>query len=149
MRIPGRIAALVVSAVVLSSCGIAFGSAQKGNDFFKSIDVSGEMRTGETLTLAFSYGQKHPLAVPIKCELRQNKELVKDLGVTEAPEVPYGNPEATPLPGNYTFDFTVDAAGTYKVQCYTTQDEDNFIEEEITVEQGTSETPTPVRPEEL
>ena len=73
--------------------------------------------------------------------MRRNKELVKEIGATDAPALVFGGPEATPFPGNYTFDFTLDAPGAYKVQCYTPADDDNFIEKEITVLPGENATP--------
>jgi hypothetical protein len=107
------------------------------------------MTAGAPLTVAYSYKQNNPLPVETKCELRQNKELVKPLGNMTVQGLPFGGPEATPFPGNFTFDFTVDEPGDYIVQCYTTLDEDNFIEEEITIAPGSGVTPTPVPANEL
>jgi hypothetical protein len=140
---------LALVALVFSACGIAFGSAPEGNEFFKSIAVTGELRTGAPLTVAFGYSQNNPIAVTIKCEVRQKKELVKEVGVTDAPGLAFGGASATPFPGNYTFDFTLDAPGAYKLQCYTPADEDNFIEKEFTVLPGDNATPTPLPASEL
>jgi hypothetical protein len=49
------------------------------------------------------------------------------------PQLPGGSPKATPFPGNVSFDFTVDAPGEYKAECYTPNDEDNVIIDVFTI----------------
>jgi hypothetical protein len=65
--------------------------------------------------------------VVIKCEIRRGKDLVKELGDELAPELPLGGPKATPFPGNFSFDFVMEQPGTYKAECFTPADEDNYI----------------------
>lgn len=133
MRILPRLAALFVLSSVLTGCGIAFGSASEGTEFFKSLDVSGEKTAGAPLTATILYAQKNPLPVLIRCELRQNKEAVKQIGEATAPALVYGRPDLPGVPGTFAFDFVVDAPGAYRVQCFTVLEEDNFIEEKITI----------------
>jgi hypothetical protein len=63
----------------------------------------------------------------------QSGELVKDIGGDIIPAYPDGNPDLTPFPGNFSFDFTMDAPGDYQLQCYTPRDEDNYIEEAFSI----------------
>ena len=48
--------------------------------------------------MAFGYSQNNPIAVTIKCEVRQKKELVKEIGVTDAPGLVF-RCECDALPG--------------------------------------------------
>ncbi|MEX2247877.1 MAG: hypothetical protein WEC75_14475 [Dehalococcoidia bacterium] len=130
---PPRLLALALSAALLAGCGVGFAGGPQGTEFFKSLTVTGHKQTGAPLTAAVTYEQNYPLDVPIQCELRRGKALIKLIGGATAPPYPDGTPEKTPFPGNFSFDFTVEEAGHYKVQCYTTADDDNFIEEEFDV----------------
>ena len=117
------------------------GDAKQGNEFFKSLTVTGELRAGSPLTAAVTYEQNNPIAVVIKCEIRQGKDLVKELGSESVPLLPGGGPKATPFPGNFSFDFTMEQPGTYKAECFTPADEDNYILKTFTI--GSAATPTP------
>lgn len=124
---------VLCSWVAFVACGVRF-TASEGNEFFTSIDVTGEMRAGSPLTGAIAYDQTYPTDVLIRCEIRQSGEFVKPAGESLAAAHPAGRPDATPVPGTLSFDFTVDAPGTYIFQCFTPKDEENFIEESFAVE---------------
>lgn len=124
---------LLALAVVASACGVAFGSAPEGNEFFKSAKVTGDLRAGMTLTGAVTYESNYPVEVQITCEIRRGKDLVQSLAAENIPALPDGGPKATPFPGNYSYDFTVAEPGTYKFECYTTKDDDNYIIRDFTV----------------
>ena len=47
------------------------------------------------------------------------------------------------MPGVFAFDFAVDEPGTFKVECYTPADEDNFVRDEIEISAALDATPTP------
>jgi hypothetical protein len=141
---PPRILLGACLSLVLCACGVRF-TASEGNEFFTSIDVSGDMRAGATLTGAVSFDQTYPSPVSVRCEIRQSGELVSVAGEAAAPAHPAGRPDATPFPGNFAFDFHVDEPGTYIFQCYTPRDEENFIEEEFHIAPG-DETPVPAPP---
>ena len=133
---------LLVVALLLSGCGVEFGSAKPGTEFFKSLKVSGTTTAGSPLTLALTYEQNNPVAVNVKCELRQGTTLVKAIGEETVPLLAGGGPEATPVAGNYSFDFVVDRPGTYRAECYTPADENDYIIREFTVtdSEATSQT---------
>jgi hypothetical protein len=118
---------------MLAGCGVRYSDPEKGTEFYESMTVSGERRAGETLTVVATYTQTYPLEVESVCELRQDKQTLKEIGRTLVPLLPGGNPDATPTVGELRYEFTVDAPGVYKVECLTPKDEDNFIDEEITV----------------
>jgi hypothetical protein len=124
---------LAAASALLSACGISFADAPEGNEFWKSLDISGDFRAGSTLTAAFVYEQYYPADVPVTCELWSEGELLKHIGSTVVPAYPEGDPDVTPFAGSFTFDFVVDAPGTYRVDCYSNADEDNFIREEFSV----------------
>jgi hypothetical protein len=124
---------LLALAVVSSACGIAFGSAPEGNEFFKSAKVIGDARAGLTLTGTVTYESNYPVEVQIACEMRQGKELVQSLATETIPALPGGNPKATPVPGTFSYDFAIATPGAYKFECYTVKDEDNYIIREFTV----------------
>ncbi len=120
---------------MLTACGVAFSDAPQGNEFWSALTVTGDHHVGQPLTAAVSYKQSYTIAVPIKCELRQSKNLVKPIGEATIPADPGGSPKATPFPGNFSFDFSVDAPGEYRVDCFTAADEDNFISKTFTIGQ--------------
>ena len=144
MSIPRPLVILVVASLLLAGCGIAFGEAKKGNEFFDSLDVTGDMRANEHLTAAVAMRQNYPVEVTVACELRQASEKVKDIGREVVPAFPNGSPELTPFPANFSFDFTVDEPGSYKVDCFTPLDDDNYIREEIVIGPAAEATPTPI-----
>lgn len=124
---------LALSCAVLVGCGVRFRDPQPGNEFFKSATVSGEMRVGATLTGSVTIAQRYNVEVPITCELRQGKALVKPIGAEKIAALPNGTPKSTPVAAHYTYEFTVEQAGAYKFECFTTSDQDNFIIREFSV----------------
>jgi hypothetical protein len=119
--------------LLLAGCGVSFSNPPEGTEFFKSLTVSGEMTAGAQLTAAVTFEQKNPVDTTVKCEVRRAKELVKEIGSAKAPLHPLGGPEATPFPGNFAFDFSLDEPGAYKLECFTPADEDNFIIKNFTL----------------
>ena len=127
---------LTCLALLASACGVSLGSTDEGNDFFVSLHISGEERVGEPLTAALAYETFYPMPVDIVCELWRGKELVREIGRTQAPSVPGDlspEDEDARVPGNIAFDFAVEAAGEFKVECYTPLDDANYILEEFSV----------------
>jgi len=134
------IAGLALMCAFLSGCGIAFGDAPAANDFFTTLEVTGDKTVGSPLTAAIAYETFYPAPVDILCELRRGSETLRAIGRGQAPAI---TPERTPdddgVPGNFSADFTVDAPGTYKVECYTPQDDANYVVEEFSVGQAPAE----------
>ena len=130
------LAALLFATLVLGGCGVDFSNGPAGTEFFKSLKVNGTPMAGAPLALVVTYAQNNPVDVAVKCELRQGKTLVKDVGTQTVPQLAGGGPKATPVAGTYSFDFTVDQVGAYKAECYTPADENNFIIREFTVRPG-------------
>lgn len=136
---------LAACAVLAAGCGVQFGSSEKGTEFFTDLEVSGKLEPGQPLTAFLSFEQFYPVEVTLSCELRQKKTTIREIGREEVPRLPEGSPERTPYPGHYSFDFTVDQTGTFKIECLTPLDEDNFIVDEFTIREpadGTVPTPT-------
>lgn len=133
MRALVHVLLVAASLTLLTACGVRFGAAERGTEFFKAIEITGEMRAGSTLTVLVDYDQYYPVEVEFVCELRKNKQLIKFIGRDTVAALPGGNPEATPFPGSIAFDFVVDEPGRYRVECLTPKDDDNFIAEFITV----------------
>jgi hypothetical protein len=119
--------------VIFSGCGVAFGGGEAGNDFFLSLDVTGEHVVDAPLTAAISYATIYSQPVDIVCELRQGKKTLREIGRKQAPGVPNLTPKDDGMPGNFSIDFSVDAAGSYKVECYTPADESNYIVEKFEI----------------
>ena len=95
-------------SVLGSACGVTFGRSEEGNDFFTSLDVSGEKIVGSPLTAALAYETFYPVPVDITCELRQGKDLVLEIGRAQAPAVPGDlspDDEDERVPGNISFDW--------------------------------------------
>lgn len=134
------LAALIVATLVLGGCGVAFGTAKPGTEFFKSLKINGTTTAGAPLTLVLAYAQNNPVDVAVTCELRHNSILVKQIGSQTVPLLSGGGPKATPVAGSYSFDFTVDQPGTYKAECYTPADQNNYIIRQFTVRAGTPAT---------
>jgi hypothetical protein len=128
---------LVFASLPLAGCGIAFGDAPQGNDFFTSLRVSGEKRAGAPLTASVSYETFYPLQIEILCELRQGSRTIREIGRGFAPAIlPEREPDDDAVPGNFSIDFSVETAGSYKVECYTVLDEANFVIEEFEISGG-------------
>jgi hypothetical protein len=134
---PRHLLSLAIASLLLAGCGVSFGSDQ-GNEFFKSIDVSGRMEAGAPLTVAVTYEQFYPFQLDIECELWDNttKTLVRSLGQDLIPSYPEGSPRVTPFPGNFSMDFVVEEPGEYLVECFTVLDDENFIGEKITIREA-------------
>jgi hypothetical protein len=124
---------VAVVSVLLVGCGVRFRDPESGTEFFSAIEVSGVRQAQSPLTVLVSYEQFYPVDVDLACELRQGKSLVKELGRGTVPALADGSPEATPFVGSLAYDFTVDAPGSYKVECLTPKDEDNFISQDVTI----------------
>lgn len=139
---PAVILALVAPAV-LAACGVAFSPDDESNEFFQTLEVSGDRRAGQVLTAAVSYEQFYPVEVRMACELRDDTQLIKPIAEVIVMPLENGGPEATPFPGNFAFDFTVDEPGSYRVECLTPRDEDNYIIDEFSIGAAPAETPTP------
>jgi hypothetical protein len=127
------VAALALLCALSAGCGIAFGDGPQANDFFVTLNVSGDKTVGAPLTAAVAYETIYPEPVEIVCELRQGHTTIRAIGRGEAPAVPNRTPDDDGVPGNFSFDFTVDKAGTYKIECYTSKDTANYIIEEFHV----------------
>ena len=124
---------LAVTTVLLAGCGVRFRDPEPGTEFFTDLDITGDFRVQAPLTLTVAYEQYYPAEVEVVCELRQGNETLRELGRQLVPPLPDGDPDATPVAGHSSFDFTVDQPGTYDVECLTPKDEDNYISDEITV----------------
>jgi hypothetical protein len=124
---------LFVAMLLLSGCGVKFRDADPGTEFFKSLKITGTTTAGAPLTLNLTYKQNNPVAVAVKCELRLGKTFIKAIGDGTVPLLAGGGPRATPVAGNYSFDFVVDQPGTYRAECFTPADENNYIIREFTV----------------
>jgi hypothetical protein len=133
VRVPPFVLLLALSCAIATGCGVRFHDAKPGNEFFKSATVSGDLRAGSTLTGAVTIAQRYNIDVPITCELRQGTQLVKPIGSQTAPALPGGTPKSTPVAAHYSYEFTVEAAGAYKFECFTAKDQDNFIIREFSV----------------
>jgi hypothetical protein len=134
VRLP-RIALLTIVplSLLLAGCGVRFRDPRPGTEFFEALQVTGEMKAGSPLTALVTYTQNYPVEVEISCELRQNKKTVQEIGKNLVPPLPGGNPDATPVAGTFSYDFTPPAPGEYKVECLTLKDEDNFIDKKIRI----------------
>ena len=119
--------------LALTGCGVAFSDPPQGNEFFKSLSISGDKRVGQQLTATVAVKQSYAIDVPIRCELRKTKTLVKALGEQTVTGYPGGNPKVTPVAASLSFEFSVDAPGDYGVECFTSSDEDNYILKGLTI----------------
>jgi hypothetical protein len=131
---------IAVVCVLAASCGVQFAASIVDDEFFTGIRVSGKMEAGAPLTVVFMYQTNYPTVVEVVCEVRQDSELLKEIGRITTPAMWGGTPDAAPMPGAFAFDFRVDAPGEYRVECLTPADEDNYVFEEIEVEQSTAPT---------
>ncbi|MHB8516333.1 MAG: hypothetical protein ACYDCT_13240 [Dehalococcoidia bacterium] len=141
MRVPSTLLALAAFALLAAACGVQFSTPARTNQFFQSLTVTGELRTGAPLTASLAYQQNLPVNIDVQCETRQGTRLIKPLGHDTIPQYPQGSPKLTPIPGNASFAFTVDAPGDYKAECYTPVDQDVYIIKTFTV-RGPALTPT-------
>ena len=126
------LAASTLLVALLSGCGVSFDE-EEGTEFFVSLRVTGQMVPNAPLTAAVAYEQYYPVEVTFRCELVRDSMLLREIGLDTVQAHPAGGPQATPFPGNISFDFTVDEPGAYEIECYTPDDEDNIIDESFTI----------------
>ena len=144
VRFARLLVGLCMVAMMAGACGVAFSAPSRDHTLFQSLKVTGEMRTGAPLTAKLAYQQYLPLNIDIRCELRQDKKLIKVVGQGVVPQDPGGTPKSTPVPGSASYSFTVDSPGDYRVACYTPSDEDNVLVYGFTVKGApVTATPTP------
>ena len=133
MRYPRFLPLLAAASMLFTACGVKFSDPPSNNEFFRSLVITGPMRAGKQMTAAVAYQTTYSVAVGIECELRQGTTVLRVIGRDEIPAYPAGNPKATPVPGNFAYDFAVESPGSYKVRCYTDLDKDNFITKAFTI----------------
>jgi hypothetical protein len=125
---------LILASALCAGCGIAFGDGPEGNDFFTSLRITGDKSAGAPLTAAVSYETIYPAEIEILCELRQGSTSLRQIGRGVAPAVlPERTPDDDGVVGNFSVDFVVEEPGTYKVECYTPKDDDNYLLKEFTI----------------
>ncbi|MBI5283616.1 MAG: hypothetical protein HY874_00840 [Chloroflexi bacterium] len=146
MRSRRALLPLLAVCALFAGCGVSFRDGDEGTEFFKSLTVTGSLTAGVPQTASVTYEQANPVHVEVKCELRQGREFVKDLGYETVQFLPVGGPEATPFPGNFSLDFTVDEPGTYKASCFTPLDEDNYINRTFTIRPAPTPSPSATPP---
>ena len=127
---------LAVLCSLFAGCGVKFSDPPPGNEFFKKLTISGDLRAGGTVTATVSIQQHNPVNVAVSCSLRRSSTALKVLATATVAAKPDGGPTATPAASTYTFDFTIDEPGTYNVKCVTPSDIDNFITKEFHVGAG-------------
>jgi hypothetical protein len=126
-------AALALLCALFSGCGIAFSDGTEANDFFVKLDVSGNHTVGAPLTAAVAYETIYPEPIEIVCELRQGSETIRAIGRATVPGVQGRTPDGDGVPGNFSFDFSVEEAGSFKIECYTPREVSNYLIEEFSV----------------
>ena len=124
---------MLVLSLFAGACGVQFSDPPKTHQVFQSLTISGQMRAGAPLTAALKYQQNLPVAIKVQCEIRQGSTLVKPIGIQTVAEQPGGSPKQTPVPGNFSFDFTLDRPGAYKAECYAPDDQDVYIIKEFSI----------------
>ena len=144
VKIPRLFLLLLASSAIFAACGVRYSDPPLGNEFFTSLVVTGDMRARQPLTGLLSFKQRYPTEVLVRCELRQGKDFIRTIGDYTAPAHPSGGAKATPFPGSYSYDFTIDTPGAYKFECFTPADEDNYIIKEITIGRAPDVAPTPI-----
>ena len=132
MRI-STVGLLACWTLLLVGCGVRLRDPDPGTEFFSDIEIAGELRAQAPLTLTVGFEQYYPAEVELVCELRQNEQTLRELGRQTVQPLEGGDPDSTPTVGHATFDFTVEPAGTYVVECLTPKDEDNYIAKEIKI----------------
>ena len=133
-RFPFIVLVLIFVWPLVAGCGIAFGDGPPGNDFFTSLHITGDKTAGVPLTAAVSYETIYPAEIEILCELRQGSTTLRQIGRGFAPAVlPERTPDDDGVPGNFSVGFIVDEPGTYKVECYTPKDDDNYLLKEFSI----------------
>jgi hypothetical protein len=151
VKIPRALLFVLPLLALASGCGVDFSEADPGTEFFTSLEVTGDLHAGQPLTAFVQYEQYYPVEVQFQCELRKEKTLIKEIGKEVVAPLPGGDPDATPFPGSFSFDFTVDEpARDYFVECLTGLDDDNFIRDRFDIAPAAETTPAAtIAPSEL
>ncbi len=129
----GSLLLLCALAVLMAGCGIDLGGGDEHSEPLAGLRISGTPAVGEELRVELEYSQTYPVPVEVECRLKQGKTVLQTIGSDTVPANPEGNPEATPMPGSFTFPFRVEQPGEYKVECLTPADEDNKISKTISI----------------
>jgi hypothetical protein len=145
-------------ALTVAGCGVELNAEQETTEIFKDVvvtnDQRGEPRAGEQLLVRVEYTQPYPRDLDVECELLNaaGTTKVSELSVAIIPANPSENiptaivknykDEVTPVAGSVEMiAFAPAEPGTYMVNCFTQEDDNNEIERTITI--GAAAAPPP------
>jgi hypothetical protein len=164
---PGRrlvLAMLLTCATGTLACGVKLDAEQDMTEIFRDATVTnatgeGDLVAGQPLQLTVEYWQPYPNQLDIECDLlASNKETkVADIHVEAilanvAENIPTSirknyKDEVTPISGTLQPAFVApEAPGTYVVNCFTQEDDNNEIERTIVIGPAPEVTATPTQP---
>jgi hypothetical protein len=123
----------VLSALLLSACGIEFGDGDGNQEPLAGLRVTGTPVAGEELRIELDYAQIYPVPVEVECLLKQGSQVVQTIGSKTVDANPDGEPEATPVRGTLLFTFRVEQPGEYKLECLTPADTENKLKKTLTI----------------
>ncbi len=117
--------------VAAAGCGI--GTDAKYQQPLAAMHVIGTPAAGQPLQVELDYQQTYPVDIDVECDLDQNSEVMQTIGTDIVPGSPQARPDATPIPGKFTFPFQVQSAGDYQVVCFTPADVENKLKSSLSV----------------
>jgi hypothetical protein len=146
-------------ALVASGCGVELNAEQNTTEIFKDVTVSGiqgqtSVIAGQELRIYVEYSQPYPRQLDVDCDLMDasGDSKVADLSVQVLPPNALENiptaivknfkDEVTPTTGTLELAaFAPHTPGSFRINCFTQEDDNNQIERPITIEPVPVQTP--------
>lgn len=132
-------ATALVVALLLAGCGVSANSDDVDqSEIFMDLTVESSFQPNSEITIRVEYEQPYPVVIAVDCDLLESDEktVVTNVLGQQIPANPAGGPvgTATPVSGVFEQAFRAPAEpGRYLVECRTRDDENNEIDEWITI----------------
>jgi len=144
-RLVAATGALLFLTLLAAGCGVSFGADSDETEIFEALRIEGDLAPSASLRLKLDYKSQYPVAVIVGCRVlrdgegKRGERVVAEILTEAIPANTNGGPvgEATPEAGSLERAFIAPGQpGRYLVECYTVDDDNNAIEEEMRIRLG-------------
>lgn len=120
---------LALVNLLLTGCGIGFGSGSPSTELFKELRVFQDPNGSSSMQFELDYRQPYVVDVEVVCRLYHGSERLEDIVGFMVPANAAGGivGEVTPVPGTFKGSFPMPPPGRYQVTCLTPADDNNRI----------------------
>jgi hypothetical protein len=145
LRLPSRHTLIALLLLSLTACGVRLDATGTGTELFHDLDLTGERRAGQELTVTVSLTPAYTVPVRVACFLENSATLRSDLeevpfedratmvGETILPARPDLRPDQEVPPIEISYRFVPGEPGQYYLTCNTPHAPDNGMGTSFTV----------------